>query len=135
MTFTGFIDGDVRDVQDANGFHTFDRPMTLDRRRGGRVNQSRPVAVYEPYASRFYGGETLDVSATGMKLRLAGWVKLPVGRIIDLHAGTETGGLPLANRRRAILCRVVWARLDETGEKPQMVAGVEFLSSINAEAA
>jgi hypothetical protein len=105
--------------------------MTTERRRGERFEQSRPVAVYEPYASRFFGGETVDVSTSGMKLRLPGWVKLGEGRIIDLHAGTEAGGLPLANRRRAMLCRVVWTR-SEGGE---VLAGVEFLQSISAEAA
>jgi len=136
MTFPGYTADDLTTLP-AGRMRLYEEPetLTLERRRSGRVAQVRPVTVYEPYASRFFGGQTVDVSAAGMKLRLPGWVKLRPGRIIDLHAGVKSGALPLPNRRKAVLCRVVWTQLDQSGEKPQLVVGVEFLSTINAEAA
>jgi len=136
MTFPGYTAEDLTTLP-AGRMRLCEEPetLTLERRRSGRIAQIRPVTVYEPYASRFFGGQTADVSATGMKLRMPAWVKLEPGRIIDLHAGAESGALPLPNRRKAVVCRVVWTHLDESADKPQWVVGVEFLSAISAEAA
>ena len=37
--------------------------LSLERRRGLRVWQSRPVKVFEPTLSRYYGGQTENVSS------------------------------------------------------------------------
>ncbi|HLL88744.1 MAG TPA: hypothetical protein VK324_05535, partial [Tepidisphaeraceae bacterium] len=41
-----------------------------ERRRGLRIRQARPVKVFEPTACRYFGGQTCDVSATGLRLEL-----------------------------------------------------------------
>ena len=109
--------------------------LFLERRRATRVAQERPVKIYEPYASRFFGGQTIDVSGTGMKLAFPAWAHLNVGRVINVHVGLAAGlGQPLANRRSMIPARIVWIRhADETAD--QMVVGVEFLTGVSASAA
>lgn len=110
--------------------------MFLDRRRAGRVVQERPVKVYEPYASRFFGGRTIDVSSTGMKLSFPAWVQMNIGRVINVHVGLAVGGQPLANRRSMIPARVVWMNVPPAGETHQGVTvGIEFLTGITASAA
>ena len=39
-----------------------------ERRRGLRIRTSRPVKVFEPAASRYFGGETRDISTTGLRI-------------------------------------------------------------------
>jgi hypothetical protein len=85
----------------------------LDRRRAVRVQQQRPVKVYEPFVSRFFSGRMCDVSSTGMCLEFASWVTLRPGRVIHVHVGVATEGQPLPNRRNMIPARVVW----QTSEK------------------
>ena len=103
----------------------------LDRRRGRRVVQNRPLKIYEPFASRFFAGRTHDVSSTGMCIEFAKWAALSPGRVINVHAGVATGGQPLANRRSMIPARVVWVREHDN----TLLAGIEFLSGIHASAA
>src|ERR1700728_3619434 len=39
----------------------------IERRRGLRIQQNRPIKVYEHTASRYFGGQTQDVSSTGLR--------------------------------------------------------------------
>lgn len=108
----------------------------LERRRAVRVVQERPVKVYEPYASRFFGGCTIDISSTGMKLSFPAWAQLNIGRVINVHVGLAAGGQPLANRRSMIPARVVWIRANEsTSPNDGLIVGIEFLTGITASAA
>ena len=42
----------------------------IERRRGLRIRQARPIKVFEPTSSRYFGGQTQDVSSTGLRLEL-----------------------------------------------------------------
>lgn len=117
----------------------FDRESTedtlhLDRRRAPRVSQQRPVRVYEPAASRFFGGQTLNVSSTGLQVEFPPFVQLSPGRLVHVHIGIEEGGRPLANRRSMVPARVVWSTQVTEGRECVRV-GFEFLSFTTARAA
>lgn len=106
--------------------------LPLERRRGLRVPQDRPVKVYEPAASRFFGGKTRDVSSSGLQMEFPLFVQLRPGRLINIHIGTDTGGQPLANRRSMIPARVVWMKPNDESAPDKLLVGVEFLTSITA---
>jgi len=109
-----------------------------ERRRGLRIRQHRPIKVYEPSSARFIGGQTHDVSATGLKIELPASAPVQVGKLLSIHVGIGEQGTPLANRRQMIPARVVWVSRggDFSGptirSMPRLTAGVEFLASIAA---
>src|SRR5882672_7529845 len=82
--------------------------LGAERRRGLRINQSRPVKVFEPSAGRYFGGQTEDVSSTGLRLELPLSAPVREGRILSIHVGLSESGSSLANRRQMIPARVVW---------------------------
>src|SRR3954453_19846599 len=97
-----------------------------ERRRGLRIRQHRPVKVYEPGAGRYFGGQTEDISATGLRLELPAWVPVRIGATLSVHVGLSRHGETLANRRQMIPARVVW--VNRAGDRGSMLeAGVEFL--------
>ena len=102
-----------------------------ERRRGLRIRQNRPVKVYEPTTSRYFGGQTEDISATGLRVELPAYVPVRVGEVLNIHVGLSQAGQTLANRRSMVPVRVVWVnrarRIDG-----KLETGVEFLSSISA---
>ncbi len=104
----------------------------LERRRGLRINQARPIKVFEPTSSRYYGGQTEDISATGLRVELPRSVALSAGNILSVHVGLSTTGESLANRRQMIPARVVWVRRYNNGPKTRLTAGLEFLANITA---
>src|SRR5438270_7570157 len=73
-----------------------------ERRRGFRIRQNRPIKIFEPTSHRYFGGQTRDVSATGLKVELP--LSMPVlpGNTIDIHVGLSDRGEALANRRSMI---------------------------------
>jgi hypothetical protein len=102
-----------------------------ERRRGLRINQNRPVKVFEPASGRYVGGQTEDVSATGLRIEFPASAPVVPGKLLCIHVGLSAAGQSLANRRQMIPARVVWAR--RGGErKAKLIAGVEFLASIAA---
>jgi hypothetical protein len=104
----------------------------LERRRGLRINQARPIKVFEPTASRYYGGQTEDVSSTGLRIELPRSVALTAGKVLSVHVGLSSSGETLANRRQMIPARVIWVRRHNTGANPRLTAGLEFLANITA---
>jgi c-di-GMP-binding flagellar brake protein YcgR len=102
-----------------------------ERRRGLRIRQNRPIKVYEPTTSRYFGGQTEDISATGLRVELPAFAPVRVGEILNIHVGLSQSGQTLANRRSMVPARVVWVnrarRIDG-----KLETGVEFLSSIAA---
>jgi hypothetical protein len=98
------------------------------------VHQARPVKVFEPTAGRYFGGQTHDVSGTGLRVELPIKAHVQPGKLLTIHVGVSDGGEPLANRRQMIPVRIVWVTrvLDESNNTPTLVAGVEFLASIAA---
>jgi hypothetical protein len=103
-----------------------------ERRRGLRVKQQRPVKVYEMASTRYFGGQTEDVSVTGLRVELPAWVPVRPGGLLLVHVGQNRGGVPLANRKRMIPTRVVWVKRDAESRGGVMTAGLEFSVSIEA---
>jgi hypothetical protein len=103
-----------------------------ERRRGLRVRQQRPVKVYEPLGNRYFGGQTEDVSSTGLRIELPAYAAVRPGETLSIHVGLSRRGESLANRRQMIPARVVWVNRDAAGTG-RLEAGVEFLASIAAQ--
>jgi len=101
-----------------------------ERRRGLRIRQVRPINVYETSGARYFGGQTEDISATGLRIELAASAALQPGKVLHVHVGLNCDGTTLANRRSIVPARVVW--VDRGESMGVVVAGVEFISSIAA---
>ena len=102
-----------------------------ERRRGLRIRQMRPVKVYDAGAGRYFGGQTEDISSTGLRIELPLWAPVRPGEVLSIHVGLSSKGESLANRRQMIPARVVWANRT-TSRHARLEAGVEFLASIAA---
>ena len=100
-----------------------------ERRRGLRIAQARPVKIFEHSSSRYFPGETKDVSATGLRIELPVSAPVRAGKLLSIHVGLSRSGETLANRRAMIPARVIW--IDRAQDKT-MTAGIEFLASIAA---
>lgn len=105
-----------------------------ERRRGLRIQQTRPIKIYLPHAARFVGGQTHDISATGLRLELPRSAPVETGKLLNVHVGLDDQGSALANRKQMIPARVVWVERDDQGKSSRLVAGIEFLASITARA-
>ena len=103
-----------------------------ERRRGLRIRQNRPIKVLEPATSRYFGGQTEDVSSTGLRIELPASVPVRPGKVLNVHVGVDSGGHSLANRRQMIPARVVWISRKRRETACTLEAGVEFLASIAA---
>jgi hypothetical protein len=101
----------------------------IERRRGLRIAQQRPVKVLEPSIGRYYGGQTQDVSTTGLRLELPVSAPVRPGKTLNIHVGLGATGGALANRRQMIPCRVVWIDRSQPGK---LSAGIEFLATTSA---
>jgi hypothetical protein len=100
-----------------------------ERRRGLRIRQSRPVKVFDPASARYVGGQTRDVSASGLRLELPVSSPIAPGRLVHVHIGVSMGPEGLAQRRGMIPARVVWV---DRGEGMSMTAGVELVARVAA---
>jgi len=103
-----------------------------ERRRGLRVRQNRPVKIFEPLGARYFGGQTGDVSSTGLRIEMPAYAAVRPGETLSIHVGLSHRGESLANRRQMIPVRVVWVNRDPTGASGKLEAGVEFLANIAA---
>jgi hypothetical protein len=104
----------------------------IERRRGLRIRQNRPVKVFDAAAARYFGGRTEDISATGLRIELPAFAPLQPGDTLSIHVGLNDLGQKLANRRQMIPARVVWVNRDDKRIRGRIEAGVEFLSTIAA---
>jgi hypothetical protein len=102
-----------------------------ERRRGLRIRQTRPVKIHDPGAARYFGGQTQDVSATGLRLAVPAASPVRVGRMLNIHVGLSESGQSLANRRQMMPARVVWVNQPAPGQNA-LTIGVEFLATIAA---
>ena len=121
MTLTTELGEQIGEVESSN---------PAERRRGLRIHQQRPVKVFEPSASRYYPGQTEDVSATGLRLELPLSAPVIPGKLLSIHVGLGESGAALANRRQMIPARVVWIDRSQPGNK--MMAGIEFVATTAA---
>jgi len=102
-----------------------------ERRRGLRVRDQRPVKIFNPGTARYFGGQTEDVSATGLRIELPATATLRAGEMLNIHVGLNGHGQSLANRRSMLPARVIWVSRGH-GRASTMEAGVEFLNNIGA---
>jgi len=136
----GFINGE-REGADSRGnapaqrtgpgsFSAFQ--SEAERRRGLRIRQARPIKIFEPTSCRYFGGQTLDISATGMKVELP--VSSPVrpGNMLNIHVGLNQQGESLANRRQMMQAKVVWVHRAMELTRAKLTAGIELQPSIAA---
>jgi hypothetical protein len=105
----------------------------MERRRGLRIQQNRPIKIFEPTVSRYFGGQTQDVSATGLRLELPRSLPLCPGKLLTIHVGLNEQGQPLANRRQMIPARVVWVSRSPDPGRTTLSAGIEFVSNTSAQ--
>jgi|SRR5580698_399759 hypothetical protein len=105
----------------------------IERRRGLRIQQNRPIKIFEPTVSRYFGGQTQDVSATGLRLELPRSLPLCPGKLLTIHVGLSDQGQPLANRRQMIPARVVWVSRSPDPGRTTLSAGIEFVSNTSAQ--
>jgi len=110
-------------------FENRDEKKLAERRRGLRISQHRPIKVYEPTSTRFIGGQTCDVSTTGLRIEMPVSAPVKVGKLLSIHVGLSHQGESLANRRQMLPARVVWVN---RSPGKMLTAGVEFLASIAA---
>lgn len=108
-----------------------DQSDGAERRRGLRVPSNRPVKVLNHLGGKYFGGETKDVSSTGLRLELPAHAMVRCGEQLSIHVGLSADGSMLANRRQMISTRVVWVNRATSFGKSVMV-GLEFASSITA---
>ena len=97
-------------------------PANLERRRGLRIKQQRPVKIYEPRTARYYPGQTADISHSGLRLTLPPSTPIVTNNILSLHISSACA---FAFKAQMIEARVIWMRRDSE----QVVAGLELLSS------
>jgi PilZ domain len=121
----------VRDIESDSDSDQNAEATGSERRRGLRIHQNRPVKVYEASSGRYVGGQTQDISSTGLRIELPASAPILTGKIVSVHVGLSAAGQTLANRRQMIPARVIWTRrLNSRSTK--LIAGVEFLASIAA---
>lgn len=109
-----------------------DEENGIERRRGLRIRQARPVKIFEPLGARYFGGQTEDISSTGLRLELPMHANITAGETLSIHVGLSTQGQTLANRRQMIPSRVVWVNRMGGRNRGRMEVGVEFLANIAA---
>ncbi len=110
-------------------------PETLsesERRRGLRIRQARPIKIYEPTSNRFIGGQTLDISATGLRIELPASTPVREGSPLHIHVGLNQQGESLANRRQMMQARIVWVDRDWNIRHPKLTCGIELQPTIAA---
>ena len=103
-----------------------------ERRRGLRIRQSRPIKMFEPLAAKYFGGQTQDISGTGLRIELPVSTPVRPGRLVSIHVGLNEAGQSLANRRHMIPAKIVWIDRTTSPTTGRMTAGIEFLASIAA---
>jgi hypothetical protein len=103
-----------------------------ERRRGLRIQQNRPIKVLDTIAGKYFGGQTRDVSATGLQIELPLHATVRMGETLNIHVGLSRTGESLANRRQMIPARVVWVNRPSLATKT-LTAGVEFTATIGAQ--
>ena len=103
-----------------------------DRRRTARVRQVRSAKLLDMAMGRTVVGQTVDVSATGMRLVLAGGAGLRVGEVLGVHVGPGRIGDRATARRQMVPVRIVWVN-QNPAIPGRTEVGVEFASGVGAQ--
>jgi len=104
----------------------------IERRRDVRIFEKRPVKVFDGAAAKYFGGQTEDISSTGLRLELPGSAPIQAGDALSIHVGLNGNGESLANRRQMIPAKVIWVNRQDRRISGRIEAGIEFLSNITA---
>jgi hypothetical protein len=104
----------------------------IERRRDVRIMEKRPVKVFDAVAAKYFGGQTEDISSTGLRLELPSSAPIETGDTLCVHVGLNRRGESLANRRQMIPAKVVWVNRQDRRISGRIEAGIEFLSNISA---
>jgi len=104
----------------------------IERRRGLRIRQKRPVKIFDSAAAKYFGGCTEDISATGLRVELPSYAPIEPGDTLNVHVGLNRLGESMANRRQMIPARVIWVNRQDKRIAGRLDVGIEFLSSIAA---
>lgn len=110
----------------------FESTEGAERRRGLRIREQRPVKVFDATAARYFGGQTQDISAAGLRVELPAFATVREGDTLNIHIGLNDRGQGLANRRQMVPARVVWVHRHDARMLGRLEAGIEFLSAISA---
>jgi hypothetical protein len=105
---------------------------STERRRGLRIRQNRPIKIFEPTTHRFFGGQTEDLSATGLRIELPLSTPVRPGKRVHVHVGLGRHGEALAHRRKMIPAKIVWVERGDNQTTGHLTAGIEFVASIAA---
>jgi PilZ domain len=103
----------------------------IERRRGLRVSQHRPVKIFDTTADRYIAGRTTDVSSSGLQIQVPVWAPVMEGNTLAVHIGSGAGS-PLVQRRSMIPARVVWVGPRDMSGRSFVTVGIEFLASVSA---
>jgi hypothetical protein len=109
-----------------------DTDSVIERRRGLRIEQDRPVKVLNPIGLKYFGGTTRDISSTGLRIEVPLSAPVQAGEELAVHVGLSDRGMSLANRRHMMRARVVWIDRSKGRKTGKMQLGVEFMASISA---
>ena len=92
-------------------------PINQDFRREKRVRFTTraPLAVTPGNGDRIENSSTIDLSGSGVRVRLSG--RIEPGQVVELFLS-----------KRPEPCRVVWTSKD--GSDKELIAGLEFLSPL-----
>lgn len=104
-----------------------------ERRRGLRIRQARPIKIFEPVLSRYFGGQTEDISSAGLRIELPLAVPVRPGTLVNVHVGLNDAGQPLVNQRHMVPARIIWVDRSTQCQRGRLVAGLEFAASIAAQ--
>lgn len=108
--------------------------MTLsERRRGLRILRNRPIKVFEPRLGRYFGGQTEDISSSGLRIELPASAPIRTGKILNVFVAPAAEGQSFVQRRQMLPVRVVWTDRMSQCVRGRIVVGVEFLSGIAAQ--
>ena len=116
----------------AQGVEELEPMDGVERRRGLRIRDQRPVKIFDAAAARYFGGQTEDISATGLRIELPSFAPVRVGDTLCIHVGLNSNGQSLANRRNMLQARVVWVNRGDHRINGRLEAGIEFLAGIAA---
>lgn len=113
-----------------------DSGLTIERRRGLRIRQYRPVKIFESTLSRYYAGHTRDISATGLRIELPSSIPIRQGNVLSIlvgHADPSNPSQNLAHRRQMVPARVIWVNHASGRSRDRITLGIEFLNSVAAQ--
>jgi hypothetical protein len=103
----------------------------IERRRGLRISQHRPVKIFDTAADRYIAGRTTDVSSSGLQIQVPAWAPVLEGNTLAVHIGSGADS-PLVQRRSMIPARVVWVGPRNMSGRSFVTIGIEFLASVSA---